>query len=237
MNYGDSHSLNSAAVLPIASADLPQEFLDTLPLKFDSLRLRLATQRVDVVDAWGEMKIPNAGISQIFEVLREKRVEIRELRLDIKISILPWQDITDLFGESLSFLGKDTITSYHFFSNDVKEPIAVVTMNNDESAPSNVVFKADDITSNVRNIGIDKANLFVYPNPAFADVRFEFINMESGQYRLKVFNILGVQVWEKAYHLGGAKTVREDFSKLKKGTYLYCIPFYAVCGIYRCGLI
>ena len=224
MNYGDKHIDEGAALLAVSENDLPQEVLDSLPIKFDSLRLRLAIDRQDEVDAWGEMTIPALGITETYEVLREKRIEIRELRLDIKISFLPWQDITELLEGEFPFLGKDTTTSYRFFSNEEKEPIAVVTMNQDGTAADNVVFKADDITNKASNISLKKPNIFAYPNPTANDLRFEFINLEPGNYRLKVFNILGVQVWENTYQLGdGTNTFREDFSRLRKGTYLYTL--------------
>ncbi|MEL6925341.1 MAG: hypothetical protein AAFO94_14940, partial [Bacteroidota bacterium] len=87
LTYGDFNASESAVNLPIASDDIPQALLDSFPLPFtpDSLRIRINTETVGVVDAWGELTIPGGENGETYEVLREKRTEIREIRLDIKL--------------------------------------------------------------------------------------------------------------------------------------------------------
>ena len=223
LNYGDTNTDQTEASVPFSADELPSQILDSLPIRPDSLRLRMIINRNDEVDAWGTMMIPGEGQGESFEVLREKRVEIREIRLDVKVSILPWQDITSILPPDLPLFGKDTITSYYFFSNDAKEPIAVVAMNELGDGTSRVEFKADRFTSSVRDIRKGRPNVFAYPNPAITDVRFEFTGVAPSNYSLKIYNILGVEVWRQDYFLDGAKTVKADISNLKKGTYLYSL--------------
>lgn len=223
LEYGDVHNLSSMTTLPFAAEDLPQEVLDSLPIRPDSLRLRITLERTDEVDAWGNVTIPGKGPGESYEVLREKRVEVRDLRLDVKISFLPWQDITDILPPELDRFKTDTVTSFHFFNDEAKEPIAIVTVDQAGTGFSSVEFKANDFTSPVKNISNSRPNVFAYPNPAIDDVRFEFTGIKSGNYSLKVFNILGVEVWRADYYLNGSKTVKSDISNLKKGTYLYSL--------------
>ncbi|HHH50672.1 MAG TPA: hypothetical protein ENK52_06815, partial [Saprospiraceae bacterium] len=195
MNYGDTNTDQTEAVIPFSADELPSQILDSLPIRPDSLRLRMTINRSDKVDAWGKMIIPGEGQGETYEVLREKRVEIREISLDVKVSILPWQDITSILPPDLPLFGKDTITSYYFFSNEAKEPIAIVAMNELGDGSSRVEFKANKFTSSISHIRKGRPNVFAYPNPAITDVRFEFTGVAPSNYSLKIYNILGVEVW------------------------------------------
>ncbi|MFM9949141.1 MAG: hypothetical protein ACKV1O_14470, partial [Saprospiraceae bacterium] len=178
MNAFDVNQTQSALLVAFSADDLPSVILDLLPITPDSLRIRLSNNRVDIVDAWGTLTIPGG----IYDVLREKRTQYRDVRLDIKVGFFPWQDITDivlqLAGiEGIAELGKDTTVTYNFFSNEAKEPIAVVTMNATETAPEMVEYKAKEIVSNVQNTSGLKPSVYAFPNPAIVSVRFEFSNL------------------------------------------------------------
>ena len=50
------------------------------------------------------------------------------------------------------------------------------------------------------------------------------MNVPSGKYDLKIYNILGVEVWSQNYQFQNATdTVLLDVSDFKKGTYLYSL--------------
>jgi len=224
MNLFDVNQSQSALLVAFSADDLPSAILDLLPITPDSLRVRIHTNRTDIVDAWGTLTIPGG----IYDVLREKRTEFQDTRLDIKVGFFPWQDITDivvqLVGiEGLDQLGRDTTVSYHFFNNQVKEPIAVVTINNAQTAPETVEYKAKDIVSNVQNLGGLKPNVYAFPNPAIVSVRFEFSNLPKGEYTLRIFNVLGEEMIKKRYFVNGSRTEKVDISQLKKGAYLYSL--------------
>jgi len=225
LQYGDFNDTESAASLPIAASELPQELLDTLPFPVDSLRFRLNLKRVGVVDAWGNLTIPGGFSGETYEVLRERRTDIRTIRLDVKVSILPWQDITEFLPEDIRQFGNDTTRTYNYFSNDAKEPIAVVTVDNTTEEVERIEFKANDITSSFANLEQELPSISVSPNPAKDEVNFIVKDLTTGDYQVKIYNLLGSLVWSQDYHLAKAekRILSADLSALSRGLYLYSL--------------
>jgi len=225
LNYPDVNLSESEVLQPIAWADLPTFITDSLGLEFtpDSIRLRVESNFTDQVDAWGSLTIPGGT----YEVLREKKIELRESFLDAKLGIGDfafWQDVTPFVNGLIPFFGKDTIIIYRFFDETSKEPIATLNVDDSGENITRIEYKVNDFISNVRTINSSKTDVYAYPNPAIEDVRFEFTNLPTGSYTLKIFNILGVAVYEQPYHrLSGNYTEKVDLSKLLKGTYLYSL--------------
>ena len=226
LNFFDVNQFESNLNIPFATDEIPGGIFDNLPITPDSIRIRIAIDRLDVVDAWGNLTIPGG----IYDVLREKRTEVRDTRLDAKVGFFGWQDVTDIilaaageFGDIAEQLGTDTILSYHFISDEAKEPIAVATMSDDEESILQVEYKANDVVTNVQDVTKLKPGVYVSPNPAMANVRFEFSNLESGIYTLRIYNILGVEVWSQKYQINGTRTEKVNISSLRKGTYLYSL--------------
>ncbi|MFT5801658.1 MAG: hypothetical protein ACI956_001467, partial [Nonlabens sp.] len=92
--------------------------------------------------------------------------------------------------------------------------------------PITVRYKSgmiDDPTSSVNYIDKGKADIFAYPNPAINDVRFDFINLPTDTYDLKIYNILGVEVYSQKYNIANRRTIKMDLSYMRKGTYLYSL--------------
>lgn len=219
LDFFDLNNLNSALTIAVAADDIPGNIFDGLPISPDSIRVRVVIDRTDLVDAWGSMTIPGGT----YDVLREKRTEIREIRLDAKISILPWTDITDIAIDALPIdeLGIDTTVTYNFWSNDAKEPIAVITTDANESAITAVTYKYNDVISSIVNINPSTPELYVYPNPVVIQTRFEFSNMPEGEYQLDIYNLTGQSVWSKKYHINDYRLETVNLSRLQKGMYLY----------------
>jgi Secretion system C-terminal sorting domain len=221
MQFFDVNNTESNIQVAFSADVIPGNIIDSFPLSPDSLRFRISIDRLDVVEAWGELSIPGGT----FPVLKEKRLEERETRLDVLVGIGPfaeWIDVTDLIG--LDFLGKDTTLTHHFFSNTEKEAIAVVNVDPLTLDAISVTYKSLlNPTSAVNYTDRGKADIFAYPNPAVNDVRFDFINIPSDTYELKIFNILGVEVFRKRYTINDRLTVKMDLSNMRKGTYLYSL--------------
>ena len=68
-----------------------------------------------------------------------------------------------------------------------------------------------------------KPDLVAYPNPAIDDVRIDFFNLPASNYTLKIYNILGIVVWEKKYSISGDRSEKINLNDLRKGTYLYSL--------------
>ena len=221
LSYLDSYESESNLSLSFSADDLPIDILDNLPITPDSLRIRLNMKRDTEVDAWGSLTIPGG----IFDVLREKRIEVRDTRLDAKLGFFPWQDITDIAIQALGIpeLGAQTTINYHYLSNDAIEPVALVVANEDESQVQRVEFKAINIATNIQSVDNLKPGVWAFPNPAIVNVRFEFTNLPAGRYQLKIHNILGIEEWRKSYYITGNHIEKVDISTLRKGTYLYSL--------------
>ncbi|MBK7873465.1 MAG: T9SS type A sorting domain-containing protein [Saprospiraceae bacterium] len=203
-------------------SDLPVAIVNQLPVRPDSVRIRIAINRFDVVDAWGNVTIPGGT----YPVLREKRTRYRETRLDAKIPPLGWLDITDVAIQSLGLttLGVDTTVTYNFYNNTSKEPIAIVTLNNEQSSAVLVQYKSNALTTDVTELESDNPQVSAFPNPAKGKVQLRFSNMKSGQYMLRMYNVLGMEVLSETYQMPGMQFETEvDVSKFGAGTYWYSL--------------
>jgi hypothetical protein len=110
----------------------------TSPAVADSFRYRMAISQTDVVDAWGTISIPGGT----YNVLRKKRTFYREARLDGRYPPLGWLDTSDeAIQAGFQRLGVDTIVTFFFYNDVVKEPIAVVTLNREQTAAEQVIYK------------------------------------------------------------------------------------------------
>lgn len=224
LEFGDSNQSNTDISYTFSPDDLPVNIFDGLPITADSLRIRISFDRQSVVDGWGSLTIPGG----VFDVLREKRVEVRDTRLDAKLSFLGWQDVTDILLSSLpadqipAGIGSARTTQYYFMSNEAKEVIALVTMDSLGVTPTNVDFKGG-ILDKENGLHLPKPGVYATPNPAIVNVRFEFFDLPKGNYNLKIYNILGQEVWSKNYQINGAMIDKVNVSFLNKGTYIYSL--------------
>jgi hypothetical protein len=226
MNFFDINAVSSGIFLLLKLGDLPparqQAVIQALGGNTpDSLRIRTAISRTDVVDGFGEVTLPGGTR---FPVLREKRTQYTETRLDAKIAPLGWLDVTnDVIQKPLGLtgLGVDTTVTYNFFNNTSKEPIAVVTLNQDQATPRLVQYKLNRMTTDVTNLESESPQLLDYPNPASDKLNLRFTNMKPGQYFLKIYNILGIEVGNEIYQISGKQFDTDvDITKFGAGTYL-----------------
>ncbi|MEL6637623.1 MAG: T9SS type A sorting domain-containing protein [Bacteroidota bacterium] len=220
MTYPEVNTSGYEITLPFSVDEIPGDILDNLPVTPDSVRLRVVSSRTDFVDAWGEMEVPGGT----YQVLREQRTELRESTIETKINPLPWIDVTDLVMGAFPFLGTDTILTYNFYTEGIKEPVAIVTVDAEEETVQSVEYVANDVINNVAYVNSGRADVFAYPNPAIESARFEFMNLDRGAYRLVIYNILGVEVWRNDYEINqDQRTTKVDLSDFRKGTYLYSL--------------
>jgi len=218
IDFGVSHS---AIILPFSADVIPGGILDSLPIQPDSIRLRITIDRSNVVDGWGKLTIPGGT----YDVLREKQIEEQETLLDVKVGLGQFSYwIEDVEIPGLDFLGKDTITTFTFYNDVEKEAIAIVTVDNQNNDIVNTVeYKDNGIQTNIRYVNTGRPDLIAYPNPAIDEVRIDFFNLPTSDYTLKIYNILGIVVWEKKYSISGNRNEKISLTALRKGTYLYSL--------------
>ncbi|MEP7269822.1 MAG: PKD-like domain-containing protein, partial [Saprospiraceae bacterium] len=140
LQFFDIYSSTSNSLEAFAPLDLDSSFqtsmLGLVPT-LDSMRFRETHQRLDVVDAWGSMTIPGGT----YDVLRVKRTEYRSRAIDVKVVPLGWIDISTIGGQQLFSLGTDTLTSFLFVNDQVKEYIAVADLNTSQNTVLKVTFR------------------------------------------------------------------------------------------------
>lgn len=191
LNFIDDNDSNSAFQAAVGADALPQEILDLLPIVPDSLRILTEIQRSDLVDAYGGLKLPD-GLT--YAVLREKRTEIRDIRIEAKVNPFPWNDITDLiiqFIPQLSEVALDTAISYTFWSNEAVTPLARVNLAADGESIQSVEFREHPLAAPVLG-GLPAAFSWqLYPNPGPGPVRIVTSGLPGGEYRIEVRNVAG----------------------------------------------
>lgn len=226
LNFFDIDQQVTDLSLPFSTAQLPDSLFQGFPVP-DSIRVRLHTSRLEVMDGWGTCQIPGAS----YPVLRQKRTDYTTRNLDVYISSpfpLGWVDIAQFLpagsgGPLAGFLGTDTTITYRFYSNTEKEDIAVATMSNDLSTVESVQFKNLTTTDAPNTPSPGSANIQAHPNPAIEWVRFDCTNLPQDDYTLKIFNIVGKVVWKENYSLSGNRSIKLELDNFKKGTYLYSL--------------
>ena len=223
MKFFDNSVTNSALNITFPASIIPDSLLGGF--KPDSIRINFKSNRVDLVDAWGKMNIPNGS----FDVLREKRTNFTDTKIEVKLPIVGWFDATSFLGGGAggASFGKDTTVQYHYFSNTAKEPIAVVSVDplkNDSVLT--VTFKPINIKITDINEILDVADvnsLSLYPNPAVNEVNIKVSDVPTGNYNLVVYNILGRQIMRKSYYINGNTVIKEDVTALPKGNFLFSL--------------
>ena len=229
LNFFDIVGSTTDLSLPFSTDQLPDSLFSGLPISPDSIRVRVNTDRLDVVNGYGKVLLPGATS---YDVLRLKRTEYTTTNLDVHIGFLGWVDVSSFLGGGGgggigNFIGTDTTVTHRFYANDVKEEVAVLTLDNSESEVQTVRFKADQqVSATEPEPDFDapgSPSVAAFPNPAIEWVRFDYQNLPEDDYRLRIFTLIGNPVWDEQYHLSGSKFIRLDLDKFKKGTYLYSL--------------
>jgi hypothetical protein len=214
MNFFDIHNFETNQTYALPTGDLADSLLGSLGGLFDSIRIRIHSSRLDVVDAWGVCKIPGGQ----FDVLREKRTEVSETSIDIH-SFLGWTDLSGLLGSSgglLDAVGKDTTITLHFFNNIQKEEIAMLTLNNAGDAVRTARFKYIPTTSTTTFLSED-TRIQCSPNPTSGQTELQWDGFESGDYRLLVCDFTGKTVVNQEARMQQNGNMRIDLSHVSAG--------------------
>ena len=222
MSFGDVNSSESNASFAFGSEVIPDTILANFPIVPDSIRIRINQDRTDVVDAYGSLTIPGGT----YDVLREKRTQTRSTRVDILLPFIGWQDVTDVIAGLVGVdagLGEISTVNYLFFSNTEKEIIADITADETGDVVNSVTYKWFDVIDDVGTILVEKPTISAYPNPAAEQVTIDFKNLETGNYTLKIYNLLGRAVWQNDFYINGEQTEVVNLNDFQNGTYLYSV--------------
>ncbi len=219
MNFIDNNISESSLRLALAWDDLPPVLTDSLGFPaFDSIAVAVNSTRNDLVDAYGTLAIPGGT----YEVLREKRTEFRETRIEVLIPFLGWTDVTDQIPGGFGDFGLDTIITYQYFSDTEKEVIASVTVDADDQ-PIAATFKDNGVLTASEEVLAAQPFVRVNPNPVNNLANFEFQNIPDGKYQLVVNGLNGNVVSSRQLQLNNYQIEQVNLSHLSAGTYFFSL--------------
>ena len=216
MAFNTTNRNQSSFVVAISSNIIPDTLLSTLPIRPDSIRVRFQTDRQDKTDAYGTLLIPGGS----YEVLRERRYEVTDTKIEAKINPLPWLDVTSLILTGTQ-RPRDTTIRYYFWSNSAKEPIAVLTTD-DKDSITLAQYKYLKINTSVENAAYTEgvASLIISPNPMTTEAVFDIkIESSSASCSLAIVDNLGQIILQKNLKIGKEQRVQVDISSLANGIY------------------
>jgi hypothetical protein len=214
--FNTTNRNQSNFVVAFTTDIIPDTILSLLPIRPDSIRVRFQTDRQDKTDAFGTLLIPGGS----YEVLRERRYEITDTKIDAKINPLPWIDITNLIltGQQRP---RDTTIRYYFWSNLSKEPIAILTTNDVDSITS-AEYKYLKINTSVKN-GVyteGSPSLSIFPNPTTNETFFDVkISLPIASFSLIISDNLGRNIAQKSFTNEQEQRVQMTISTLVNGIY------------------
>jgi len=214
----EENSLQYGCTFTVAAEDIYVPLFENLPMSPDSFRIQMRTEETRTIDASGQLIIPGG----IYQVRRQKRIGLRNIRLEVKVGNFEWQDVTRLLPGNDIF-GLQRQVQYYFFSDDAEQAITIVEMNAEETQVTKVIYRADPESTRLQDLSDIRPGIYAFPNPAIVNVRFEFLGLEPGTYELTIRNILGQPVWNRSFFLAHNRTEKVNISMLKKGTYLYSL--------------
>ncbi len=216
LNFFDIDQYQSNATISLPSSAIPGGILDSLGIPtglFDSIRVRITIQRLEVVDGYGTLAIPGGT----YDVLRQKRTDYTTTGIDVH-TFLGWVDVATILGMDL--FPADTTIYFDFLSNSAKEPIAVVTVDSTGLVAAQVDYKDNGVIEAINPVTGETISISVSPNPVTNDATFELRNMLPGQYTLRIFDTNGQLVMVKQLS-SDRETV--SLQTLSEGMYLYSV--------------
>lgn len=219
LNFGDVNTASTKLVTTLPFDSIPDTLVMGLPINPDSIRVSVTIQRNSEVDAWGDITTPSGK----FDVLRERSVETRTTGVEAYTTLFGWSDVTNLIAGILpdpTLLDPVETEAYVFLANDIKEPIASVTVDSNGDANRVQMYRSSTVSS--RDL-YQNVSATLSPNPTYGKTRLQFAGLPAGNYQLWVYDILGNALAHDDHFLDGSGSIKKDFSYLNKGTYLYSL--------------
>jgi hypothetical protein len=210
-----------SSFVPFSLANVPKQVLDSLKLPFaiDSVRIKLASQRIDFVDAYGTLAIPGGT----YPVIREKRTEYLDTRVEAKLPLFGWQDVTDLLltNERFEGLGKDTVTSYFFWSNTVKGYVVSLDVSGPQENIVTARFKDNSKVTGTAEQQLESMEIKASPNPSGDILTFELKNLQNAEGVLILSDQSGRIIERRQLNRRNGEKFRFDVSNWVQGVYFF----------------
>lgn len=145
---------------------LPGDITDGLPIQPDSIRFTSSQNELHEIDAYGTLKMPDGNT---YDVLRDKVDQVTNNGVEMLLGI--WLDVPeDLLPEQLSgFIGETETRLYRFLSNEAKEIMAEVSLD-EEGITESVSFRSGQGVSSLEDVSTNHRNFKIGPNPVLDGV-------------------------------------------------------------------
>jgi hypothetical protein len=214
IKYGSGFYDEATCFVSFSKLNADPEFLKLFTLQPDSIRIKYTIERQSVLDASGKIILPG----EILEVLREKRTDrFIPVRVETKIGRRAWQMI------QISLKNTQRV-SYHFHHPNAPETVVIAKMDPSENnlKAEKISFRSIAPERNIFPMGQIKPNAYPTPNPTLGLVRFDFISLPPGAYKLMIWNQLGGEQFRKNYLIKDRYFMDKlDLTFLKRGYYWY----------------
>lgn len=217
MRFGQKVTSSGTLIMPIPKNRVPAMILKKLPYTPDSVRFVLELEKTEHCDAYGSL-----DLYIDYPVLRATQKEVMRRRLEVRSASIPWQDVSVLFKDQ-NFLTTDSLKRVLFYANESKVPVVEAIVNPVNNSVRKVNFTSHPYWNEVSKVFSVKPDLFAYPNPTLGKLRFDFLNLAPGYYKVKIFSLIGVKVWEQNYYIDQNKSIKADLTALPKGSYFYAL--------------
>ncbi|MBP7273282.1 MAG: T9SS type A sorting domain-containing protein [Saprospiraceae bacterium] len=191
----------SNIVIAFDDTQLPDTLLSQFPITPDSIRIRVQLTRTENVDAWGTMNFASAS----YPVLRQKRTDVQDTKVEAKVPVLGWIDVTAAVPSN-PFLGINTTVSYIFYNNIEKTIIAEAVVDSTNAITSVEAYSKGLTVGTNDNQYTEVMTLF--PNPVSDILHFRSVNIPSGNYTLQVYSVLGELMSTTSHTLTANNNVR-----------------------------
>ena len=220
IDFKDEYQVKTKAFVDLSLDQFPQDVIDRLPIDADSVRLKVEFSRDDQVDAWGTVFIDEHN----YEALRQTRIDSFVYQIEAKERSSKWINISAYLNDNFNLLPWPKVNkSYRFLVEGFVEPLATIMLDEDDQ-PIKARFIANkDTEITILEDTHVQRGVYVYPNPTFGLVRFEFFNVPEGTYELEVHNLLGRTEWAENIYITENKVFEADLVSLDRGTYFYTL--------------
>jgi hypothetical protein len=186
----------------------------TLPgwgdVKVDTIQDKNITIVKDTIDGWGNVTTPLGT----YPCLREKRIEY------ISDSIWARSNDWNLWAPITAYLpkfGKDTITTYSWWSTGISVPIIKVWVDK-YGIPKRTTFLKANPYIGINEISVSNFNLNIYPNPANSEITISSNLNQDVNFEL--YDIAGSLI-KKEMIIGQNQKINVE--GLSNGMYIYSL--------------
>lgn len=150
-------------------------------------------------------------------ILINRKFEVAQ-KIDLKISPFDWEDLENI--DPNTQLNETHLFDHYIFKvSNHPMPTAIIQKENDKVELA--LLKTNGKEEKLRISG--NPTMRAIPNPVINEVRFELKNLEIGDYRIRLKNILGQTEMVEIIRYTSPDSFLFNLGNLRKGSYFYIL--------------